>query len=202
MAWLLTVICGVGKCATLRHEFKPSFPLTRIAFRHLALASPLSCPQPPFLPPRPRLQDTQNHKGQGSSQGEALFAPAPRGARMGRGGHAGGLVCPTLFTHKRGPSLIPPLRSAGRYVIPPAPALLLHANPPPFCALPPVCARTGLAPESRRGRAAAPFMPFLCVAPAPFCAPPFVHEQDSCRCRSIMPRPCTAPAVCGGAEGM
>jgi hypothetical protein len=136
MVWLLTVIRGMGKCTTSRHEFEPSFPLTHVAFRHLSLASPLSCPQPPFLPPRPRLQDTRNHKGQGSSQGEALFAPAPRGAQMGCGSHAGGLVRPTLFTHERGPSLIPPLRSAGRYVIPPAPAPLLHANPPPFAPCP------------------------------------------------------------------
>jgi hypothetical protein len=71
---------------------------------HLALASPL---QPPFLPPRPRLQDTQNHKGQGPSQGEALFAPASQGAQMGRGSHAGGLVRPTPFMHERGPPFFP-----------------------------------------------------------------------------------------------
>jgi hypothetical protein len=202
MVWPLTVIRGVGKCATSRHEFEPSFPLTHVAFHHLALASPLSCPQPPFLPPRPRLQDTRNHKGQGSSQGEALFAPTPRGARMGCGGHAGGLVRPTLFMHERGPPLFP-FAERGKVCDPPPP-------PPPYCTLTPppllrpapVCARTGLAPESRRGRAAAPFTPFLCVAPAPFCAPPFMREQDSCRCRGITPRPCTAPAVCGGAEGM
>jgi hypothetical protein len=137
MVWPLTVIRGVGKCATSRHKFEPSFSLTHVTFRYLALASPLLCPQPPFLPPRPRLQDTQNHKGQGSSQGEALFTPAPQGARMGRGGHAGGLVRPTPFMHEQGPSLFPPLRSTGRYMIPPAP--LLHANLPLLRPAPRLC---------------------------------------------------------------
>jgi hypothetical protein len=101
---------------------------------HLPLA-PLSCPQPLFLPPRPRLglQDTWNHNC--LPLGGPFLPPPLEGARMGRGSRRAPCTPP---------SLLPPLRGAGRYVTPLCP--LVHANAPLLC-LAPVCARTGFVPS-------------------------------------------------------
>jgi hypothetical protein len=178
------------------------FPLTRVAFCHLALASPLSCPQPPFLPPGPDYRTHRTTRDKAPPKGRP-FSPPPLEVHEWDAAVMQGVLYAPPRLRTNGALPYSPFAECGKVRDPPPPPPpYCTLTPPPFAPCPPVCARTGLAPESRRGRAAAPFTPFLCVAPAPFCAPPFVHEQIHADAGALRPAPAQPPAVCGGAEGM
>jgi hypothetical protein len=114
MVWPLTVIHGVGKCATSRatlHEFEPLFFFC-YASRHLAL---------PFIPTLlsyPTDPDYKTHD-KAPPKGRRPFLPLPLEVHEWvTAVTQGGLYAPCT-----GPSLLPPLRSAGRYVTPPPPPI-------------------------------------------------------------------------------
>jgi hypothetical protein len=73
---------------------------------------------------------------------------------------------------------------------------------PPLLRPAPRLCTNGVSAGVMQGQGRRPFYALPLCSPCPLLRPPFVREQDSCRCRGITPHPCTAPAVCSGAEGM
>jgi hypothetical protein len=123
------------------HKFEPSFfP----CYTHRL--SPPCSGLPPFVPTTSFLTPQTPITGHTEPQGTRLlprgggpFRPRPSRCTNGTWWSCRGSCMPHPVYARTGPSLIPPLQSTGRYVIPPPPPPYCTLTPPLLCPAPRLC---------------------------------------------------------------